>query len=235
MQERIYLRDDDISYFTDLKQLKMLYESRFHRGLKVNFAVIPFAVYAEGVGDFNELKYFRSRPRALWENQKLLEWLVHWHKKGHIGIALHGYTHEYYLINGKWVPEHRKYSQEFAAEIEHGLTALRSFFDVNTYVPPSNGISLLGLILVVYKFNLSISAPKSIRFLPVLRIISGVKEKLVFRFKPHCFLYVTKPFYNTGLNSKVVTNTTVAYHYWEPETNYLLDDVLKLDVKYETW
>ncbi|MGC6415158.1 MAG: DUF2334 domain-containing protein [Bacteroidia bacterium] len=235
MQEKIYLRDDDISYFTDLMQLKMLYEPRFHRGLNVNFAVIPFAVNAEGIGDFDKLKYFRSRPRALWENQKLLDWLIHWHKKGHVGIALHGYTHEYHLLNGKWAPEHRKYTREFVSEIEHGLLSLRSFFDVNTYVPPSNGISLLGLLFIVYKFNLNISAPKSMRFLPVLKIKSRVKEKFVFRFKRNCFLYVTRPFYNTGLNSNVVTNTTVAYHYWEPETSNLLDDVLKLDKKYETW
>ncbi len=235
MRKKIYLRDDDVSYYTNLSELKTLYEPRLKCGLKVNFAVIPFALAAVNIGDFDKLKYLKVKPKAIWENIELMEWLLGWHSKGNVGIALHGYTHEYFIKSGKWYPEHRFSNIFFDREIEHGLLSLRMFFNVNTYVPPSNGISLLGLMQLVYVFGLNVSAPKSLRFLFFLKNFWRIEHVKKFKFSKNKKLYITSPFYNTGIQGDVEECMTVSYHYWEKRTPELLDAIMNEDYEYEIW
>jgi hypothetical protein len=137
---RVAVRDDDTCYFTRPDELERVYHDIWDR-VPICLATVPFAVGYERAGIPQE--HWRSKEAfAIERNPEIVALLRAAYRKGHISIALHGYTHEDFATGYEFQaapdPERR---------VTQGLTYLRTTLDVpiSIFVPPHNALSKRGL------------------------------------------------------------------------------------------
>lgn len=140
------IRDDDTSFFTDPEELEAVY-GPYWGEVPVSLAVVPFAVPSHKE---RLLKpgWRGTAPVPLEENNQLVAYLRNKIKAGEVEILLHGYSHEYRKINGRWVGEFGWKSYErMRRETAQGKRYLEELLgcSVRVFVPPSNTISAHGV------------------------------------------------------------------------------------------
>jgi predicted deacetylase len=136
---KVALRDDDTCYFTQPDDLERVYGEVWER-IPICLATIPFA------------KGYRSPavPRAYWDsgerfpldrNAALVSRLRDLSAKGHVSIALHGYTHEDFPDGWEF-----QAAPDPDRRVREGLAYLTQLLDVNIsiFVPPHNALSKAG-------------------------------------------------------------------------------------------
>jgi hypothetical protein len=171
---KFVIRDDDLSYYTDLQQIKRLYEPLFERGFKVSFATIP-----------RERKVEHKEDRALYKQYDEYGWvgdnasLVNYIKglvdKDFVEIMQHGFDHSYCIVDGKkFIGECIQKKQDILLkDFEEGKRHLEDIFGrrIVSFVPPSNQIDAK-TVLVLKKID--------IRFLSGL-ILPSFNRKLDYQ------------------------------------------------------
>lgn len=151
LRERVILRDDDLSYFTDPVAIKQLYGSLWDR-VPIHFAVIPkiYAHQIEAPQDTQHEKEYYSIP----ENKELVIFLKQKISEGKIKILQHGYTHR----NASMLYELERSGVEMlVGELLEGKKILEETFQVpiDTIVAPHDRFSrdaLLAIEKVGYQY-----------------------------------------------------------------------------------
>ena len=136
---KIVIRDDDTSFFTQPEELEQAYD--FVREGPVSLSVVPRTVphHEKGV-----LPYGEGIPAGYYpvgDNAELVAYLKH---NSRYDLMLHGHTHEYRQIDGKWYPEMLwKDEARVREELRQGKEYLESLFDreITVFVAPSNAVN----------------------------------------------------------------------------------------------
>lgn len=153
------IRDDDTSYYTHPGELAAVYEEIWDI-VPVSLSVVPFSVpFKEGHPHQRRSDFKKEPLMPLGENQELTSFLQNLLREQKIEIMLHGYSHEYKKIKGKWVPECIwKPEHQLRKEIPEGKEYLEKLLKTNIriFVPPSNRITKKG-IRVIEQENLNLS------------------------------------------------------------------------------
>lgn len=95
----IILRDDDISYFTETRQLESVYSGLFKEDIPVCFSIIPRHrgnVKRKGKFETNTpAKYRANKEYPIHKNKELVEYLKNKNKEKKAELCLHGLNHSY--------------------------------------------------------------------------------------------------------------------------------------------
>lgn len=132
------IRDDDLSYFTDMSQLYDLYSDVWFE-YPITFAVVPWQKGAFA-GHVPVELWHSDRKYAIGDNQTLVVGIKDEIKAGNADIALHGICHTYSIRRNRITPELYEYEGEFSRDLDLARSYLETLFDIdiNTFVPPSN-------------------------------------------------------------------------------------------------
>lgn len=171
---RIAIRDDDVNYFTKVKELEQAYKGIIGR-YPVGFAIVPFIhksqFFMNDIKENNNLEKMKKLKKIelkmkedeyenyyknyyyLHRNQELVDYLKKYIEEEKIEIYLHGITHRFYgggaeFSKDMFVPEE---------EIEFAKKYLEEILEtqINYFVPPSNSICFNN-IKKLYKYNLKL-------------------------------------------------------------------------------
>jgi peptidoglycan/xylan/chitin deacetylase (PgdA/CDA1 family) len=151
------IRDDDTSFFTDPEELEAVY-APFWNIVPLSLAVVPFSVSAHknrrlGSGCSEKAEM------PLGENPELVGYLQEKAAHGQVEIMLHGYSHRYLEIAGRWRGEYAwKPERQLHEETARGKAYLETLLStrVRVFVPPSNTIGKGG-IRAIRKAGLNLS------------------------------------------------------------------------------
>tara|TARA_B100000212_G_scaffold338503_1_gene315155 strand:- start:4362 stop:5231 length:870 start_codon:yes stop_codon:yes gene_type:complete len=179
MKKIFAIRDDDLSYWTKVEDIRKAYEEIFSEGGKVCFSVIPFSIKALNRGSERDFYIKENSYQPIHKNTSIIKYLKSLIKNQLAEILLHGYDHTYLLkdknnvlippLEGKikpniisWYPECiYKSENRVLDEMLRGKNYLENVFECNitTYVPASNRI---GRVVRNMTMNLC-SAPPTIK------------------------------------------------------------------------
>ncbi len=177
--KRLIIRDDDLSFWSSVKEIDEIYAPLFKRGIKVSFAVIPFAVKMYNPGNFELMYQDENLSTPIGENREVVEYIKEKIDEGLVEIMLHGYNHLYSLQVGDMIYKATKENIEYLKKegksfrfigeymydydrlfekTKRGKEYLEDLFKVcvQNFVPPSNQISIEG-VRAVYQNGLNIS------------------------------------------------------------------------------
>lgn len=146
---RFAIRDDDTSFFTRPEDLDFVY-GRYWGTVPISLAVVPFAVSTHR-GRSHSAVHAPDQQVPLGENAVLVDYLKEKIALGQVEIMLHGYSHEYKQINGKWVGEFGwKPQKQMMLEVIEGKNYLERLLNVRirVFVPPSNTIGAPGICAI---------------------------------------------------------------------------------------
>ncbi|MFY4858281.1 DUF2334 domain-containing protein [Aliarcobacter butzleri] len=150
------IRDDDLSYFTDIEEIDSLYKDIWNT-FPITFATVPYQVGTALVG-FLPLKHWHdTQAYPLGKNIKLIQYINEKISENKVDIALHGINHTYRVKNHTIYPELVDKIDDFEEKLIEAKKYLESLFaiDINTFVPPSNTMSVdIANILIKNNFNL---------------------------------------------------------------------------------
>jgi peptidoglycan/xylan/chitin deacetylase (PgdA/CDA1 family) len=157
------IRDDDLCFFTQPQAIEALYGPIFSR------VPVSFACVSRTVPQHRD-KVFFSRSAAagyypLGDNGPLVDYVRRLLRKRQCEVMVHGYTHEYREVNGRWRAECIwKPAGQLNEEIVAGRDYLTKLFGVGprVFVPPSNSIGRAG-VEAVAAAGLDLSALLSLR------------------------------------------------------------------------
>jgi len=145
------IRDDDTSYYTHPEELAAVYKGIWDT-VPVSLSVIPFAApFGQVHPHFRRDDPLNEPLKSLNENQELVCFLQNLLKENKVEILLHGYSHEYKKIRGKWVAECIwKSGKQLREEIMKGKRYLENLLGVRikVFVPPSNRINSRGIQVI---------------------------------------------------------------------------------------
>ena len=210
--QRLAIRDDDISFWTNPKDIIDVYGELLNSGISLSFAVIPESYRLCHPG--NRKKFYVSKEkRMIYENRELIKFLTPFVKSGQIEIMLHGYDHSYYIeldkkivfldedvrhtigniYPKKIIPELLfKDTKTIDQEILRGKKILEETFEttVNTFVPPSNAIKA-SAVKIVAKNGMNISGTITNRFNRSFDFysISIFIKKILWKLRGNSFSY----------------------------------------------
>lgn len=138
---KLIIRDDDLSYFANAKDLNVYDEiSKF----PISYAVVPHMLTNSYDGGMCEELKNNKQPKWIGENIELVDSLIERIKSHNVEILLHGYSHEYKKIGSKIVPEFMwRNSIESYNLISIGKKYLEDIFNINInwFAAPSNVIN----------------------------------------------------------------------------------------------
>lgn len=174
------LRDDDLSYWTDINEIDYLYKDLFDKGIKISFATIPKSIRSKNLGDFKTFYQLKGSDTLIHKNVDLVMYIKDLLKKDRIEIMLHGYNHNYYLKSRNKLYEATFENKKNLSDLNQkfkfigeyninnfdlllrktyeGKQYLEDTFEVKikNFVPPSNQISRSGIKAITNnKLNLS--------------------------------------------------------------------------------
>ncbi len=232
----LVIRDDDLSYWSEVKDIDFIYKPLFERGIKVSFAVIPKAVRMYNAGNFDLMYQDEYSATFIGENKDLVKYIKERIDEGLIEIMLHGYNHLYSLRVGDMIyrasKENIEYLKQKGEEFEFigeyiddyetlfektkkGKEYLEDLFKVKikNFVPPSNQIDRDG-VKAVYENNLNISGIMEKKFNREINLITiAIYLKIVmFKIK---YPNLTYPYI---MNYK--THKELAGYAFTPSTNW---------------
>lgn len=245
---RIYIRDDDVSYFTSPEEITSAYGVALKRG-PVSFAVIPFAVKTENYGDSKAFRQDLTSKYPIHQNTALIDFLRDLIRERRAYIMLHGFNHIYYPCvrtgSAHGVPEFTNPELNFAVMLQEGRAYLEDTFSqkIRWFIPPSNALSKEAHeACAKLGFNLPYVFPFRLRKLNVELLKAYSKFKLAgagrrmasLRLKSHteveCF-GVTKASVPDALIETLPHDAAAIFaHYWEvnrfPSVRRLFDDIV---------
>ena len=248
---KYFLRDDDTSFFTKVKELDDVYNDILEFG-PVGLAVIPYAVKTINQGIIGKQFQYEGKEYFIGKNRELVDYLREKISEGKFYIMLHGYNHfyEYSSDNKKYpfgIPEFVYTTNQFD-KIKKGKDDLESLFntEIKWFIPPSNAITTktidacdkLGL-------NLPLLCNLKDRFINTLfqnphnflinrlNIISDNNYPL--QFKNHLEIKCTSYTSVSDFSSKYVSrkkNMIIATHYWELLKFPIIKEMIIKDLKF---
>lgn len=169
----LIIRDDDLSFWSKPDEIDSIYRPLFDRGIKISFAVIPFAVKMFNAGNFDTFYQDENSATPIGKNTDIVDYIKEQNNKGLIEIMLHGYNHLYRfecegkirtatkenLAPARLENKHIRFIGEYTGEsyatlyrkTKHGKEYLEDTFGVKivNFVPPSNAIDRQGLRAIV--------------------------------------------------------------------------------------
>jgi len=175
----LIIRDDDLSYWTNPKEIDRVYKPLFDKKIKISFATIPFSVKMYNAGNFDTF-YQNTDEKSIGENKEIVEYIKEKIDDGLVEIMLHGYNHLYsFECEGKIrfatkenLEMCRKTNKliKFLGEYNYqdyetlnkktriGKEYLEDLFKVKiiNFVPPSNQIGKAGIKAIINN-NLNLS------------------------------------------------------------------------------
>jgi hypothetical protein len=140
------IRDDDTSFFTRPEELDEVYGAYWGE-VPISLAVVPFSVPAHKERSFAP-QMDAGVGIPLERNAQLVAYLREKVKAGMVEIMLHGHSHEYRRVGGRWVGEFGWKPQDvLMRETAHGRAYLEDLLDtrVRVFVPPGNTIGAAGI------------------------------------------------------------------------------------------
>ncbi len=164
----LIIRDDDLSYWTESREIERIYEPLFKKGVKVSFAVIPKSVRMFNPGDFAKMYQDEKESFFVGENEEITAYIRELVDSDKAEIMLHGYNHLYFIsVNDKKYIANKENLDRFRKEkafikflgeymdaydvlyekTKKGKRYLETLFDtrVKNFVPPSNQIAREGV------------------------------------------------------------------------------------------
>lgn len=195
------IRDDDTSYFTKPEDLERAYS--FMKKGCVSLSVVPFSVPIHRDDVFPYGKGHEYVQYSIEKNSEIVSYINDGVANKRFDILMHGYSHEYRLIGGKWVAEMLwKNEDELYKEISYGKTVLEELFhrNITVFVAPNNHINEKG-IRVIEKCGMDYSGiiqhfDRKINLLYLtnylkrwgIRTIEGIPYPGVLDYGKHCEL-----------------------------------------------
>ncbi|EGA63707.1 DUF2334 domain-containing protein [Vibrio brasiliensis] len=141
MTIQFVIRDDDLSYFSDIELIERLYQGVW-KEFPITFATIP---YQKGtIAGHMPLEYWHTNTVfPIGENVALVNYIKSKIKEGRVDLVMHGIHHTYRFDRHKIVPELKEPSPNFAVQLREAKQYLEEVFmtEINTFVPPSNTMS----------------------------------------------------------------------------------------------
>ena len=137
---KFVIRDDDTSYFTSKEDLEKAYG--FIENGQVSLSVVPYAVphHEKGVRPYGEGIPYGYYP--VGDNAELVAYLNN--NKDKYDLMLHGYSHEYQMVDGEWQPEMIwKDEERIAKEMKEGKEYLEKVFqrEFTVFIAPNNAVN----------------------------------------------------------------------------------------------
>jgi hypothetical protein len=229
---KLYIRDDDTSFFTQVSEIEEAYNDIWEFG-PINLAVIPYSVQTFNQGELG-LQYQEQTEYYIGDNYALVEYLKKKISENKVNIMLHGYNHYYkesddYVKYPFGIPEFLHCKNHYD-RIKHGKDKLEELFNIKIkwFIPPSNKLTLetikacdrLGLnIPLVFNlknrfWNVLINNPGNF-IVNRLNKYSNINNPLIF--ENHVELLCTSFTSVTDFSNikKVNGNNVIATHYWE--------------------
>lgn len=245
MEKAFVIRDDDTCFHTDPEELTDAFGALWALEAKVSLSVIPFT---DGkFGDVSIGKYRNGPKRYFYENLSLINFLNRYIDMGLIEPVIHGFDHEYIQKDGKWISELRwKSPSQVKNNLKESQKLFSEYFgcEVNTFVPPSNGITkdvsvvldMLGVnasSVIELNFNRRIDAYSLYNYLLKIyyRLFTGRTVPIVLRYRRHKELayYNLTPSANVDNIYKSLQYCNkkglpfvLSTHYWELNENSYL-------------
>jgi len=71
----VVIRDDDLSFWTNVDDIERLYKPLFDKKVKISFAVIPCAVKSFNLGNFNSFYQDENSQMPIFENSSMVEYI----------------------------------------------------------------------------------------------------------------------------------------------------------------
>ena len=168
------IRDDDLSHWTNTKEISSIYDSLFGKNIKISFAVIPVSVKQYHLGNIGG-KFYQEENTEAWlgQNKEIVNYIKEKIDDGLVEIMLHGYNHLYSFecdgivktatkenlkevrANNKKINFLGEYNyqdyQTLYKKTKEGKEYLEDLFQVKikNFVPPSNQINDDGVRAVV--------------------------------------------------------------------------------------
>lgn len=147
------IRDDDISYFTKPEELDQAYDFLKEMGLEgpVSFSLVPYTVPNHHE---NVFPYGKGHPWGyylLGDNPDLVGYLKEKYKEGKADFLLHGCSHEYKKVRGRWMPEMLwKDESRLKKELKEGKDYLEDLLNIRlqVFVAPGNKIGPDGIAAI---------------------------------------------------------------------------------------
>lgn len=249
----VVIRDDDLSFFTSINDLKKAYDF-LDENDSVSFSVVYNSVPTHKDSIFPYGKNIPFKQYCILKNKELCEYLKDNYENAKIDLLLHGYSHEYKQINGKWLPEFLwKSKSVMLEEIQDAICSLRDYFGERSFkifVPPNNQINSKG-VKCITKFGMDISG--QIRFFDRPFSLLMIKNSIVRNFY-RLFYHINyggllKYPNHIEVNSFPVDNLDkmkkeyqsckkmnvpfmVYTHYWSLNANQALKETLKNFIEY---
>lgn len=138
------IRDDDLNYFTNPRQLEDIYEGIWDT-CPISFSAVPFHACTT-TGAIPKKYWQGEKIFPLGENQELTEFVAQGIQKNNICITLHGYNH-------KDNPEGYEFEAgvNLVDKVAEGKTYLQDLFGrpIKVFVPPHNRLSKQSLKAVI--------------------------------------------------------------------------------------
>lgn len=139
------IRDDDTAFFTKPEELDSAYD--FVREGTVSLSVVPCSVFEHRDDVFpyshDEVEIKNNKYYFLDKNKRLVKYLKDSIHEGKYEILLHGYTHEYMYVNGRWLPEMIwKDKSQLEHELKFGKDYLENLLStsIKVFVAPNNAV-----------------------------------------------------------------------------------------------
>lgn len=154
---KVAIRDDDTCYFTEPEEIISAYDFIWGTGI-VSLSVTPFAVpnHKNGKAPFG---IYPFGEYDIKNNRKLCGFLRESYSQKKIDVLLHGYSHEYKCLNGKWKSEMIWKDYELLnRQIREAKLRLEEVINgpVTVFVPPTNAIGKKG-IAAIENYGLDLS------------------------------------------------------------------------------
>ena len=143
------IRDDDTSFFTKPQELESAYDF-IEKGC-VSLSVVPSTVFTHKNTVFPYGEGEREGYFDIEDNSELIEYLKQKKKEGRYDVLLHGYSHEYKEIGGKWYSEMQwKDTGRLKEELRDGKTRLERALDceISVFVAPNNHMGKKGIAAI---------------------------------------------------------------------------------------
>ncbi len=203
------IRDDDISYFTAINNLKRVYKGIWDL-IPISFAVIPFI---HGSVRFIPKKHQKDKNYPIGNNKILIKFLKNKIKENKASIMLHGYSHR---LNNKG--HEFDIDSNLFEKIKEGKDYLETLFDtkIKSFVAPNHSFSKNGIDAVLknklnivgspgilhHPFIWNFNYIKNIIILSSFRIHQGqgIRYPYPIKFKSHKELYCYSLVSSTNLN-----------------------------------
>jgi peptidoglycan/xylan/chitin deacetylase (PgdA/CDA1 family) len=146
---RIAIRDDDTSFFTSPDELEKAYD--FIKEGCVSLSVVPstISVHRDDVFPYGE-----NIPKGFYDienNTDLISYLKTSMESEKYDILLHGYSHEYSKVNGKWTAEMKwKDLDRIDSELTDGKHRLEKLFNrqITVFVAPNNSLDQRAITVI---------------------------------------------------------------------------------------